>query len=79
MMDFLEQVRVSIPDPIHSSLTVAQEKQRLSPHEAISQGSVSAAYVEDFALRVFTSADNEDRSGGTTRLPTDILSLEAPV
>jgi len=44
-----------------------QEKQRLAVHEAITQSSVSAAYVEDFALRVFTSADNEDRNGQSTR------------
>lgn len=35
--------------------------------DAITVESASSAYVEDFALRVFASADNEDRRGAATR------------
>ncbi|KAF7307057.1 hypothetical protein MIND_00498800 [Mycena indigotica] len=42
-------------------------KAQIGPTDAIDIESASAAYVENFALRVFASADNEDRSGGGNR------------
>ncbi|KAF8665267.1 hypothetical protein AX16_000288 [Volvariella volvacea WC 439] len=42
-------------------------KKEIGPNEAIDNETVSAAYVENFALRLFVNADNEDRSGAATR------------
>ncbi|KAJ7631048.1 Vta1 like-domain-containing protein [Roridomyces roridus] len=42
-------------------------KEDIGPTDAIDIESASAAYVENFALRVFGMADNEDRSGAGTR------------
>ncbi|KAF7311047.1 hypothetical protein HMN09_00648200 [Mycena chlorophos] len=42
-------------------------KEQIGPNDAIDIESVSAAYVENFALRVFAMADNEDRSGAGNR------------
>ncbi|KAJ7070874.1 Vta1 like-domain-containing protein [Mycena amicta] len=42
-------------------------KEQIGPTDAIDIESVSAAYVENFALRVFAMADNEDRSGAGNR------------
>ncbi|KAI0095044.1 Vta1 like-domain-containing protein [Irpex rosettiformis] len=42
-------------------------KSEIGPNDAIDDESASSAYVENFALRVFTIADNEDRRGNATR------------
>lgn len=42
-------------------------KTEIGPSDAIDDGSASSAYVENFALRVFAMADNEDRKGSATR------------
>ncbi|RDX50470.1 DUF605-domain-containing protein [Lentinus brumalis] len=42
-------------------------KTDLGPNDAVHDEPASAAYVENFALRVFAGADNEDRSGNITR------------
>ncbi|KAF7303308.1 hypothetical protein MKEN_01294900 [Mycena kentingensis (nom. inval.)] len=42
-------------------------KEQIGPSDALDTESVSAAYVENFALRVFAMADNEDRSGAGNR------------
>ncbi|KAG5651421.1 hypothetical protein H0H81_008705 [Sphagnurus paluster] len=42
-------------------------KKEIGPEEAIDSEPVSSAYVENFALRVFGMADNEDRAGSATR------------
>jgi vacuolar protein sorting-associated protein VTA1 len=42
-------------------------KQELGPSDAVDIESVSSAYVENFALKVFGMADNEDRKGEATR------------
>lgn len=42
-------------------------KSEIGPNDAIDDESASSAYVENFALRVFTLADNEDRKGDATR------------
>jgi hypothetical protein len=43
-------------------------KEELGPSDAVDIESVSSAYVENFALKVFNIADNEDRKGEATRL-----------
>lgn len=43
------------------------EKSALRDHEVMRDEMVSAAHVEQFALRVFMSADNEDRDGNATK------------
>lgn len=42
-------------------------KNEIGPNDAIDSDVASAAYVENFALKVFGMADNEDRSGNATR------------
>lgn len=42
-------------------------KQDVGPTDAVDIESVSSAYVENFALKVFGMADNEDRKGEATR------------
>ena len=42
-------------------------KTEIGPNDAIDDESASSAYVENFALRVFAGADNEDRKGNATR------------
>ncbi|KAI8980751.1 Vta1 like-domain-containing protein [Trametes punicea] len=42
-------------------------KTDLGSNDAVHDESASAAYVENFALRVFAAADNEDRKGSATR------------
>ena len=44
-----------------------QTKNEIGPNDAIHIESASSAYVENFALKVFANADNEDRSGHSTR------------
>ena len=43
-------------------------KKDLASHDAIRDENVASAYVENFALKVFVAADNEDRAGKATRL-----------
>ena len=40
-------------------------KAILAVDEAVTNEAAGAAYVENFALKVFMSADNDDRSGNT--------------
>ena len=47
--------------------TLENLRSTVGSSDAITVESASSAYVEDFALRVFTSADNEDRRGAATR------------
>ena len=42
-------------------------KAELSNNDAVSHEAVAAAYVENFALKVFGQADKEDRAGKATR------------
>ncbi|KAF8743665.1 hypothetical protein AX14_001201 [Amanita brunnescens Koide BX004] len=42
-------------------------KQEIEPIDAIDNEAAGCAYVENFALRVFSLADNEDRQGNATR------------
>ncbi|CAD6886364.1 unnamed protein product [Tilletia controversa] len=43
------------------------QKQTLGASDVITNETASAAYVENFALKVFTAADNQDRAGQATR------------
>lgn len=47
--------------------TLENLRRSVGSSDAITVESASSAYVEDFALRVFGSADNEDRRGAATR------------
>lgn len=47
--------------------TLEKMKTEIGPSDAIDVEEVSAAYVENFALKVFTMADNEDRKGASDR------------
>ena len=42
-------------------------KKEIGPNDAIDIEVASSAYVENFALRVFGMADNEDRKGQGNR------------
>lgn len=42
-------------------------KEEVGPSDAVDIESVSSAYVENFALKIFGMADNEDRKGEATR------------
>ncbi|KAI0830572.1 Vta1 like-domain-containing protein [Trametes gibbosa] len=44
-----------------------QMKADLGANDAVHDEPASAAYIENFALRVFAGADTEDRKGGATR------------
>jgi vacuolar protein sorting-associated protein VTA1 len=44
-----------------------QTKNEIGPNDAIYNELASSAYVENFALKVFASADNEDRNAHATR------------
>ena len=44
-----------------------QTKNEIGHNDAIHNESVSSAYVENFALKVFANADNEDRNAHATR------------
>jgi vacuolar protein sorting-associated protein VTA1 len=42
-------------------------KTEFGQHDVIINDAASAAYVENFAFKIFANADNEDRSGKTTK------------
>ena len=52
---------------LHLLETLEKMKSEIGPNDAIDDESASSAYVENFALRVFAAADNEDRKGNATR------------
>ncbi|KAJ3919648.1 DUF605-domain-containing protein [Lentinula edodes] len=72
---YAAQVGISLKAKDNASRTLLLElldvleklKREIGPNDAIDTESVSAAYVENFALRVFSVADDEDRSGNSTR------------
>ncbi|TPX34335.1 hypothetical protein SmJEL517_g02940 [Synchytrium microbalum] len=47
--------------------TLEQEKKQLSNSEALSNDVVGFAHVENFALKIFLNADNEDRAGKASK------------
>uniref|UniRef100_A0A3Q2WMC4 Vesicle (multivesicular body) trafficking 1 n=1 Tax=Haplochromis burtoni TaxID=8153 RepID=A0A3Q2WMC4_HAPBU len=50
-------------------------KKELSDNESISQEVVGNAHIENYALKLFLYADNEDRSFYTSSLLLDVLSV----
>jgi hypothetical protein len=42
-------------------------KEQLKDHKEIGSDEAAAPYIENFALKVFSNADNEDRKGGSNR------------
>lgn len=44
-----------------------QMKSEIGTSDAIDNDAAGSAYVENFSLRVFSAADNEDRSGRATK------------
>ena len=50
-------------------------KQEIGPNDAIDDEAVSAAYIENFAMKVFASADAEDRKGEATRYASHISNI----
>ena len=62
-------------DVLFSLLGVLEHlKKDIGPNDAIDMEAASSAYVENFALRVFTMADNEDRSGGANRFVSSSIA-----
>ncbi|PPQ99556.1 hypothetical protein CVT24_005344 [Panaeolus cyanescens] len=47
--------------------TLESMKSEIGANDAIDMEAVSSAYVENFALKVFASADNEDRAGRASK------------
>ncbi|KAG8810502.1 hypothetical protein FRC17_002912 [Serendipita sp. 399] len=47
--------------------TLETMKDKLNDHPEINSDELAAKYIERFALKVFTNADNEDRKGESTR------------
>ena len=45
----------------------AQTKAELAGNDAVTDDLAAAAYVENFALKIFGQADNEDRTAKATR------------
>lgn len=66
-MDTLEAVghaqRITGQLPYDASVADSQMKAALADNEAVTSAAAGAAYVENFALRVFMNADNMDRAG----------------
>lgn len=54
-------------------------KTDLGQNDAVHDEAASAAYVENFAIRVFTMADVEDRKGNATRYAPSDLCTYRPV
>jgi vacuolar protein sorting-associated protein VTA1 len=55
-------------DVLFSLLGILERlKKDIGPNDAIDLEAASSAYVENFALRVFAMADNEDRSSDGNR------------
>ncbi|GJE99635.1 Vta1 like-domain-containing protein [Phanerochaete sordida] len=52
---------------LHLLEALEKMKSEIGPNDAIDDELASSAYVENFALRVFAAADNEDRKGNATR------------
>ncbi|KAF9356242.1 hypothetical protein BGX34_010021 [Mortierella sp. NVP85] len=48
-------------------VTLEKQKKSFGDNEAISNDLVGYAHIENFALRIFTMADNEDRNGQSSK------------
>lgn len=73
LMDKLEQVRRlqrltrQSGEADFGGGTAQLKNEHEATNEAITDDNVASAYVENFALKVFIQADNEDRNGKATR------------
>ena len=50
-------------------------KAEIGANDAIYDDAASAAYVENFAVKIFAMADREDRKGAATRCVLPILNV----
>lgn len=65
-------------DVLFSLLGILERlKKDIGPSDAIDIEAASSAYVENFALRVFAMADNEDRSGDASRFVPPFTTYHA--
>ncbi|EMD41969.1 hypothetical protein CERSUDRAFT_102355 [Gelatoporia subvermispora B] len=72
---YAAQMGIALKPKEHASRTflgkllglLEQMKTDIGPSDAIENEAVSSAYIENFGLRVFAAADNEDRKGAATR------------
>ena len=69
LLDTLESASLSSTFCYDTKLT-DQMKAVLADNEAVANEAAGAAHVENFALKVFMNADNEDRSGNTGKYVT---------
>lgn len=65
LLDQLEEVSTTCAARCESE--EMQSKARLADNEAVTEEIAGAAYIENFAVKVFTQADNADRAGKATR------------
>ena len=49
-------------------------KTAIGDNDAVHDESAASAYVENFALKVFAMADNEDRRGEATRYVSTLVT-----
>ena len=72
---YAAQIGISLKarDPASRDLLLAlldaleHAKNEIGPNDAVHNESAGSAYVENFALKVFANADNEDRNAHATR------------
>ncbi|OCH94754.1 DUF605-domain-containing protein [Obba rivulosa] len=72
---YAAQVGIALKPKEHASRTFLSKllgllehlKTDIGPSDAVDNEAVSCAYIENFALRIFAAADNEDRTGAATR------------
>ncbi|KAK4055700.1 hypothetical protein OIV83_000246 [Microbotryomycetes sp. JL201] len=58
LMDKLEQASLALP----------WMKEQLKDKDTVTDDAAASAYVENFAIKVFAQADNEDRAGKSSRM-----------
>jgi hypothetical protein len=66
LMTMLETVCIVLAARPPSQL-FPQMKEQLKDRKEIGSDEAAAPYIENFALKVFSNADNEDRKGGSNR------------
>lgn len=79
-MDQLEAVYPSanVHHLLHCTNIIAelisfQDKKELAGQEALTNDTVAYAHCENFALKIFLAADNEDRAGKASKYDANIL------
>lgn len=73
-------LKPSSPKFLYNLLDILENlKREIGPNDAIDVESASVAYVENFAVKVFAAADDEDRKGAATRyVPITFICLWRP-